>query len=150
MLFNSYTFWIFFGAVAVIYRFLNHQWRNRFLILASYVFYGYWDWRFLGLIAAGMSTLEGLIQSMSITLEAGVGLGTNPIFTFGTEEQRQRWLPDLCAGKALGGFGLTEPEAGSDAGGFLYGTTFVAHILLTPTYYCPRRTQTGWVAWIID
>jgi short-chain 2-methylacyl-CoA dehydrogenase len=56
-------------------------------------------------------------QSMAITLEAAVGLGANPIFTFGTEEQRQRWLPDLLAGKALGGFGLTEPEAGSDAGG---------------------------------
>jgi butyryl-CoA dehydrogenase len=56
-------------------------------------------------------------QSMAITLEAGVGLGANPIYRFGTEEQRQRWLPDLVAGRALGGFGLTEPEAGSDAGG---------------------------------
>ncbi len=56
-------------------------------------------------------------QSLAITLEAGVGLGANPIFTFGTEEQRQRWLPDLCAGRTLGGFGLTEPDAGSDAGG---------------------------------
>ena len=56
-------------------------------------------------------------QSLAITLEAGVGLGANPIFQFGTEEQRRRWLPDLCAGTALGGFGLTEPEAGSDAGG---------------------------------
>ena len=56
-------------------------------------------------------------QSVAITLEAGVGLGTNPIFQFGTEEQRQTWLPDLCAGRTLGGFGLTEPEAGSDAGG---------------------------------
>ena len=56
-------------------------------------------------------------QSMAITLEAGVGLGANPIYQFGTEEQRQRWLPDLVAGRALGGFGLTEPEAGSDAGG---------------------------------
>ena len=56
-------------------------------------------------------------QSMAITLEAGVGLGANPIHQFGTEEQRQRWLPDLVAGRALGGFGLTEPEAGSDAGG---------------------------------
>jgi alkylation response protein AidB-like acyl-CoA dehydrogenase len=45
-----------------------------------------------------------------------VGLGANPIFTYGTEEQRQRWLPDLCTGRALGAFGLTEPEAGSDAG----------------------------------
>jgi butyryl-CoA dehydrogenase len=56
-------------------------------------------------------------QSMAITLEAGVGLGANPIFTFGTEEQRQRWLPDLCAGRTIGGFGLTEPSSGSDAGG---------------------------------
>ena len=42
--------------------------------------------------------------------------GANPIFTFGSEEQRQRWLPDLCAGRRLGAFGLTEPDAGSDAG----------------------------------
>ena len=55
-------------------------------------------------------------SSMAITLEAGVGLGANPIFVFGTEEQRQRWLPDLCAGRALGAFGLTEPDGGSDAG----------------------------------
>jgi short/branched chain acyl-CoA dehydrogenase len=55
-------------------------------------------------------------QSMGITLEAGVGLGASPIFNFGTEEQKQRWLPDLCAGRALAGFGLTEPDAGSDAG----------------------------------
>jgi short-chain 2-methylacyl-CoA dehydrogenase len=55
-------------------------------------------------------------QSVAITLEAGVGLGAGPIYRFGTEEQRERWLPDLCAGRALGGFGLTEPEAGSDAG----------------------------------
>jgi len=56
-------------------------------------------------------------QSMAITLEAGVGLGANPIYRFGTEEQKQEWLPDLLAGRALGAFGLTEPEAGSDAGG---------------------------------
>src|SRR5437588_9460940 len=55
-------------------------------------------------------------SSMAITLEAAVGLGANPIFSFGTEEQRQRWLPDLCAGRALGAFGLTEPDGGSDAG----------------------------------
>jgi len=55
-------------------------------------------------------------QSMGVTLEAAVGLGANPIFRFGTEEQRRRWLPDLCAGRALGAFGLTEPGAGSDAG----------------------------------
>jgi short/branched chain acyl-CoA dehydrogenase len=55
-------------------------------------------------------------QSLAITLEAGVGLGANPIAAFGTEAQKERWLPDLCAGQALGGFGLTEPDAGSDAG----------------------------------
>ncbi len=41
-------------------------------------------------------------QSLAITLEAGVGLGANPIFRFGTEEQRQTWLPDLCAGRSAG------------------------------------------------
>jgi short-chain 2-methylacyl-CoA dehydrogenase len=49
-------------------------------------------------------------QSMGITLSAGVGLGANPIFRFGTEEQKQRWLPDLVAGRKLGAFGLTEPR----------------------------------------
>jgi butyryl-CoA dehydrogenase len=55
-------------------------------------------------------------QSMGITLEAAVGLGINPILTFGTDDQRAGWLPDLVAGEALAGFGLTEPGAGSDAG----------------------------------
>ncbi len=68
-------------------------------------------------LCVALEELGRVDQSMAITLEAAVGLGANPIFRFGTEEQRQRWLPDLCAGRALGGFGLTEPEAGSDAGG---------------------------------
>ncbi len=55
-------------------------------------------------------------QSMGITLEAGVGLGINPIFTYGTTEQKEQYLPDLLTGRALAGFGLTEAEAGSDAG----------------------------------
>ena len=55
-------------------------------------------------------------QSMGITLQAAVGLGINPILTFGTAEQKERWLPDLVAGATLAGFGLTEPGAGSDAG----------------------------------
>jgi butyryl-CoA dehydrogenase len=55
-------------------------------------------------------------QSMGITLEAGVGLGINPLLTFGTGEQKQQWLPDLVAGRRLAGFGLTEPGSGSDAG----------------------------------
>jgi short/branched chain acyl-CoA dehydrogenase len=55
-------------------------------------------------------------QSMAITLEAAVGLGINPILNFGSEEQKQTWLPDLVAGRRLAGFGLTELGAGSDAG----------------------------------
>ena len=55
-------------------------------------------------------------SSLAITLEAGVGLGANPIFRYGSDEQKDRWLPDLVAGRRLAGFGLTEPEAGSDAG----------------------------------
>src|SRR6187455_1325977 len=55
-------------------------------------------------------------QSMGITLEAAVGLGINPILAFGTDEQKDTWLPDLVEGTKLAGFGLTEPGAGSDAG----------------------------------
>ncbi|MEY2456374.1 MAG: short-chain 2-methylacyl-CoA dehydrogenase, partial [Acidimicrobiaceae bacterium] len=68
-------------------------------------------------LCIAIEELARVDHSMAITLEAGVGLGANPIYQFGSEEQRQRWLPDLCAGRALGAFGLTEPEAGSDAGG---------------------------------
>src|SRR3982751_3913500 len=55
-------------------------------------------------------------QSMGITLEAAVGLGINPILTFGTPEQKQQWLPDLVTGQSLAAFGLTELGSGSDAG----------------------------------
>jgi short/branched chain acyl-CoA dehydrogenase len=54
-------------------------------------------------------------QSLGVTLEAAVGLGINPILTYGTDEQKQTWLPDLVAGRTLAGFGLTEAGAGSDA-----------------------------------
>jgi len=54
-------------------------------------------------------------QSMSVTLEAGVGLGITPLLAYGTAEQKEKWLPDLVAGRALAGFGLTEAGAGSDA-----------------------------------
>ena len=67
-------------------------------------------------LCVAIEELGRVDQSMGITLEAGVGLGINPILAYGTEEQKQRWLPDLVAGRALAGFGLTEPEAGSDAG----------------------------------
>jgi short-chain 2-methylacyl-CoA dehydrogenase len=55
-------------------------------------------------------------SSVAITLCAHTSLGTQPIALFGSDEQRERWLPDLCSGRKLGAFGLTEPEAGSDAG----------------------------------
>jgi butyryl-CoA dehydrogenase len=56
-------------------------------------------------------------SSIAITLEAAVGLGAMPVYRFGTEAQRLEWLPLLAGGRALGAFGLTEPGAGSDAGG---------------------------------
>ena len=68
-------------------------------------------------LCVAIEELARVDQSLAITLEAGVGLGAYPIYRFGTEEQRQCWLPDLVAGRKLGGFGLTEPDAGSDAGG---------------------------------
>ncbi|HLT17145.1 MAG TPA: acyl-CoA dehydrogenase family protein, partial [Acidimicrobiales bacterium] len=71
----------------------------------------------LTMLCIAIEELARVDHSMAITLEAGVGLGAAPIHKYGTDEQKQRWLPDLCAGRALGGFGLTEPEAGSDAGG---------------------------------
>ncbi len=70
---------------------------------------------FTALIVA-IEELGRVDQSIGITLSAGVGLGINPILTYGTDEQKQRFLPDLVAGRALAGFGLTESEAGSDAG----------------------------------
>jgi alkylation response protein AidB-like acyl-CoA dehydrogenase len=54
--------------------------------------------------------------SQAATLAAGNSLGISPIYYYGNEEQRHRWLPDLCAAKTLASFGLTEPNAGSDAG----------------------------------
>jgi butyryl-CoA dehydrogenase len=55
-------------------------------------------------------------SSVAITLEAAVGLGSMPVYRFGNDEQRKRWLPELCAGTSLSAFGLTEPGGGSDAG----------------------------------
>ncbi len=55
--------------------------------------------------------------STGLTYEAHISLGCMPIYYFGTEEQKQEYLPQLCSGESMGSFGLTEPEAGSDAGG---------------------------------
>lgn len=66
-------------------------------------------------LALALEELGRVDQSVAITLEAGVSLGAMPIYRFGNQEQKERWLPDLAAGKSLAGFGLTEPGAGSDA-----------------------------------
>ena len=67
-------------------------------------------------LCLAIEALGRVDQSLAITLEAGVSLGAMPVFRFGTDAQRAQLLPDLLAGRALAGFGLTEPEAGSDAG----------------------------------
>jgi alkylation response protein AidB-like acyl-CoA dehydrogenase len=68
-------------------------------------------------LCLAVEALARVDQSIAVTLEAGVGLGIMPIWRYGTEEQKRRWLPDLLAGRALAGFGLTEANAGSDASG---------------------------------
>jgi short-chain 2-methylacyl-CoA dehydrogenase len=67
-------------------------------------------------LCVAIEELGRVDQSIGITLEAAVGLGINPILTYGTPEQKQQWLPELVTGRTLAAFGLTEPEAGSDAG----------------------------------
>jgi alkylation response protein AidB-like acyl-CoA dehydrogenase len=66
--------------------------------------------------ALAVEELTRVDSSVAITMCAHTSLGTQPIYLFGTEEQKREYLPDLCAGRKLGAFGLTEPEAGSDAG----------------------------------
>jgi short-chain 2-methylacyl-CoA dehydrogenase len=66
--------------------------------------------------AIAVEELTRVDSSVAITLCAHTSLGTQPIYLFGSEEQKSEWLPRLCSGEILGAFGLTEPEAGSDAG----------------------------------
>src|ERR1700722_13482415 len=66
--------------------------------------------------ALTVEELTRVDSSVAITLCAHTSLGTQPIYLFGDERQKREWLPRLCAGEILGAFGLTEPEAGSDAG----------------------------------
>ena len=81
-----------------------------------------WDEKYGG---NGMDTIALVIAieelgkecaSTAATMMAHTSLGTTPIAVFGTNEQKAKYLPDLCSGKMLGAFGLTEPNAGSDAG----------------------------------
>jgi short-chain 2-methylacyl-CoA dehydrogenase len=66
--------------------------------------------------ALAVEELTRVDSSVAITVCAHTSLGTQPIWLFGSEEQKREWLPQLCSGERLGAFGLTEPEAGSDAG----------------------------------
>jgi short-chain 2-methylacyl-CoA dehydrogenase len=66
--------------------------------------------------ALAVEELTRVDSSVAITMCAHTSLGTQPIYLFGSAEQKERYLPDLCQGRKLGAFGLTEPEAGSDAG----------------------------------
>jgi alkylation response protein AidB-like acyl-CoA dehydrogenase len=66
--------------------------------------------------AIAIEELARVDSSVAITVAAHTSLGTMPILLYGSEEQKQRWLPDLASGRRLAAFGLTEPDAGSDAG----------------------------------
>src|SRR3954470_17247659 len=66
--------------------------------------------------AIAIEELARVDSSVAITVAANTSLGTWPIYAFGSEDQKSEWMPQLCAGRKLGSFGLTEPEAGSDAG----------------------------------
>ena len=68
-------------------------------------------------LCLAIEELARVDSSIAITLEAAVSLGAMPLYKFGTEEQKREWLPRLCSGSMLGAFGLTEPDAGSDASG---------------------------------
>ncbi|RSM43301.1 acyl-CoA dehydrogenase [Actinoplanes sp. ATCC 53533] len=68
-------------------------------------------------LCLALEELARVDSSVAITLEAGVSLGAMPIYRFGTPAQQAEWLPRLVSGEALAAFGLTEPGAGSDAGG---------------------------------
>lgn len=68
-------------------------------------------------LCLALEELGKVDQSVAITLEAGVSLGAMPIYRFGDDKQKREWLPQLTSGRALAAFGLTEPGAGSDAGG---------------------------------
>jgi alkylation response protein AidB-like acyl-CoA dehydrogenase len=79
-------------------------------------------------------------SSVAITLEAAVALGAMPVYRFGDDEQRRRWLPDLCRGERLAAFGLTEPGGGSDIPGGMRTTARLEE----------RTGEGGTGEWVID
>ncbi len=95
------------------------------------------DYFALGLALEELARVD---SSVAITLEAGVSLGAMPIYRFGREEQRRRWLPELCAGERLAAFGLTEPGGGSDIPGGMRTTARLR----------PRDEQTGAGEWVVN
>jgi short-chain 2-methylacyl-CoA dehydrogenase len=88
-------------------------------------------------LCLALEELARVDSSVAITLEAAVSLGAMPIYRFGSEEQKQRWLPQLCSGAALAAFGLTEPGGGSDVPG---GMRTTAELERSPT-----RLEGQWV-----
>ena len=90
-------------------------------------------------LCLALEELARVDSSVAITLEAGVSLGAMPIYRFGTEEQRGRWLPDLCSGERLAAFGLTEPGGGSDIPGGMRTTARLE----------PADGQVGG-SWVVD
>ena len=73
-------------------------------------------------LCLAIEELARVDSSVAITLDAGVTLGAMPVFRFGTDEQRGRWLPELCAGERIAAFGLTEPDGGTDIPGTMRTT----------------------------
>src|SRR5579859_6750343 len=77
-------------------------------------------------LCVALEELARVDSSVAITLDAGVTLGAMPIFRFGSDQQRERWLPDLVAGERIAGFGLTEPDGGTDIPGTMRTTARLA------------------------
>jgi short/branched chain acyl-CoA dehydrogenase len=90
-------------------------------------------------LCLALEELARVDSSVAITLEAAVSLGAMPIYRNGTEAQRRRWLPDLCAGERLAAFGLTEPGGGSDIPGAMRTTARLE----------PGTELTG-AQWVVD
>jgi short-chain 2-methylacyl-CoA dehydrogenase len=97
-------------------------------------------------LCLALEELARVDSSVAITLEAGVSLGAMPIYRFGTEEQRRRWLPELCTGERLAAFGLTEPGGGSDIPG---GMRTTARLVKGDSEGGMGR-QAGGEEWVLD
>jgi short-chain 2-methylacyl-CoA dehydrogenase len=89
-------------------------------------------------LGLALEELARVDSSVAITLEAGVALGAMPIYRFGSDAQRRRWLPDLCSGDRLAAFGLTEAGGGSDIPGGMRSTARLVD------------TEAGGAEWVID